>query len=76
MVREIADLARRAERAGKRLPVLALDTEIAFASAAERAAFTEELTGAVTALVSRYHRAGGRPHRLLVAAHPLPKEAS
>jgi DNA-binding transcriptional ArsR family regulator len=76
MVREIADLARRAERAGKRLPVLALDTEIAFASAAERAAFTEELTGAVTALVSRYHHAGGRPHRLLVAAHPLPKEAS
>jgi hypothetical protein len=76
MVREIADLARRAERTGKRLPVLALDTEIGFASAAERAAFTEELTGAVTALVSRYHHPGGRPHRLVVAAHPVAKEAS
>jgi DNA-binding transcriptional ArsR family regulator len=75
MVREIADLARRAERTGKRLPVLALDTEIRFASPADRAAFTDELTGAVTALVSRHHDPGGRPHRLVVAAHPLPKEA-
>jgi DNA-binding transcriptional ArsR family regulator len=76
IVREVARLARRAERTGKRLPVLALDTEIRFRSGAERAAFTEELTGAVTALVSRYHDAaapGGRSHRLLVAAHPLPQ---
>src|SRR5918992_5808699 len=76
MVREVAGLARRAERTGKRLPVLALDTEIRFRSAAERAAFTDELTGAVTALVSRYHddaAPGGRTHRLLVAAHPLPQ---
>jgi hypothetical protein len=31
----------------------------------------------VTALVSRYHDESapeGRPHRLVVAAHPLPKE--
>ena len=75
MVREISALAR-AERTGKRLPVLALDTEIQFASAADRAAFTDELTGAVTALVSRYHDPGGRPHRLVVAAHPLPQESS
>ena len=74
MVREVADLARRAEQTGKRLPVLALDTEISFAGPAERAAFTEELTSAVTALVSRYHDAGGRPHRLVVAAHPVPQE--
>jgi DNA-binding transcriptional ArsR family regulator len=76
VVREVAGLARRAERTGKRLPVLALDTEIRFRTAAERAAFTEELTRAVTALVSRYHDAGapgGRSHRLLVAAHPLPQ---
>jgi hypothetical protein len=55
--------------------VLALDTEIRFATAAERAAFSDELTGAVTALISRYHDPGGRPYRLVVAAHPLPKEA-
>jgi DNA-binding transcriptional ArsR family regulator len=76
IVREVAGLARRAERTGQRLPVLALDTEIRFRSAAERAAFTDELTAAVTGLVSRYHdhaAPGGRSHRLLVAAHPLPK---
>ena len=76
MVREIADLARTAERTGKRLATLSLDTEIRFASAADRAAFADELTGAVTALVSRYHDPGGRPHRLVVAAHPLPQETS
>ena len=76
VVREVAGLARRAERSGKRLPVLALDTEIRFRSAAERAAFTDELTAAVTGLVSRYHDGaapGGRSHRLVVAAHPLPR---
>jgi DNA-binding transcriptional ArsR family regulator len=76
IVREVAGLARRAERTGKRLPVLALDTEIRFRSATERAAFTDELTAAVTGLVSRYHDAsapGGRSHRLVVAGHPLPR---
>jgi DNA-binding transcriptional ArsR family regulator len=76
LVREVAGLARRAERTGKRLPVLAIDTEIRFRSAAERAVFTDELAAAVTGLVSRYHDAaapGGRSHRLLVAAHPLPQ---
>lgn len=76
IVREVADLERRADEKEKRLATLALDTEIRFRSAAERAAFTEELTTAVTALVSRYHDASapdGRSHRLLIAAHPLPK---
>jgi DNA-binding transcriptional ArsR family regulator len=75
IVREVADLARRAEQAGKRLPTLALDTEIRFRSSAERAAFTDELASAVTALVSRYHdesAPGGRRQRLIVAAHPFP----
>jgi len=75
IVREVGDLARRADETDKRLPTLALDTEIRFRSAAERAAFTDELAAAVTALVARYHDAsapGGRPHRLVVAAHPLP----
>jgi len=75
LVREVSGLARGAERAGKRLPLLALDTEVCFASAADRAAFTDELAAAVTGLVARYHdeRApGGRWHRLVVAAHPIP----
>jgi DNA-binding transcriptional ArsR family regulator len=76
IVREVGLLARRAEQAEKRLPTLALDAEIRFRSAAERAAFTDDLAAAVAALVSRYHdesAAGGRRHRLVVAAHPLPQ---
>ena len=75
VVREVAELARRAEREDKRLATLALDAEIRFRSPAERAAFTRELGAAVAALVSRYHdpdAPDGRPHRLVVAAHPLP----
>lgn len=75
IVREVADLARRADEADKRLPTLAIDAEIRFRSPGERAAFTDELASAVAALVARYHDAaapGGRPHRLMVAAHPIP----
>ena len=77
VVREVADLARRAEREGKRLPTLAIDAELRFRSPAERAAFTQELAAAVDDLVRRYHdpdAPGGRPHRLVVAAHPVPPE--
>jgi DNA-binding transcriptional ArsR family regulator len=75
VVREVGDLLRRAREAGKRLPTLSLDIEIRFRSAADRARFSNELTGAVTALVARYHdesAKGGRSHRLVVVAHPLP----
>ncbi|HEY6776655.1 MAG TPA: hypothetical protein VI122_09105, partial [Thermoleophilaceae bacterium] len=76
IVREVGELARRAEKTQKRLPTLALDAEIRFRSSTERAAFTDELAAAATALVSRYHdesSPGGRRHRLVVAAHPLPR---
>ena len=73
VVREVGALARKADAAGRRLPTLAIDTEIRFRSAADRAAFADELTAAVLDLVARYHHDGGRPHRLVVAAHPKPK---
>ena len=75
VVREVGDLSRRAREAGKGLATLSVDTEVRFRSAAERAAFTSELTEAVTRLVSKYHDAstpGGRSHRLVLMAHPLP----
>jgi DNA-binding transcriptional ArsR family regulator len=78
MVREVADLLRRAKKAGKRLATLAVDTEVRFRSPADRAAFTSELADAITKLVSKYHDAsapGGRAHRLIVVAHPLPQKA-
>jgi DNA-binding transcriptional ArsR family regulator len=77
IVREVSDLLRRSRKIGKRLPTLSLDTEIRFRSAADRAAFSNDLAEAITKLVSRYHDAsapGGRAHRLVVVAHPLPQE--
>jgi DNA-binding transcriptional ArsR family regulator len=76
IVREVGDLARRAEAAGKRLPTLAIDAEIRLRSPAERAAFTSELAAAVTAIAARYHdpsACDGRSYRLMVGAHPLPR---
>lgn len=77
VVREVSALVRRSEEADKRLATLSIDTEIRFRSPAERAAFTRELTQAVAALAARYHdehAPGGRAHRLVVVAHPLPRE--
>ena len=73
LVRETGALINGAARAGKPVATFALDGEVRFASAADRAAFAEELAGAVTALVSKYHdekAAGGRDHRVIVAIHP------
>jgi len=75
MVGEVAELARGADETGKPLATLAIDTEIRFASATDRAAFTAELTAAVTALAAKYHDQNanrGRWHRVVVAAHPMP----
>jgi len=75
VVDEVVELARRAGRADKTLPTLAIDVDIRFASAADRAEFTSELAEAVRDLASRYHDEAaprGRWHRLLVFAHPRP----
>jgi len=74
IIREVGAFVRRSEELGKRLPTLSLDTVVRFRSAADRAAFSSDLTTAVTTLVSRYHDAsapGGRSHRLVIVAHPL-----
>lgn len=76
VVREVARLSHRAEAEGKRLPTMSIDTQVGFRSAEDRAAFADELTAAVLDLVTRYHHDDGRPHRLVVAAHPTPKEPS
>jgi DNA-binding transcriptional ArsR family regulator len=75
VIDEVSALLRRSRELGKRFATLSLDTEVRFRSAAERAAFTNELTQAVTALVARYHdpgAAGGRAHRVLVLSHAMP----
>ena len=77
VVGEVGDLVRRAKDTGKRLATLAVDAEVRFRSASDRAAFSNELTEAVAKLVSKYHdesAPGGRLHRVTVVAHPLPKK--
>lgn len=78
-VREVGELIAGAAKAGKRVATLTVDGEVRFASAADRAAFADELTGAITALVAKYHddaAPGGRPHRIVVAVHPKTEEKS
>ena len=77
IVREVSSLLRRSEEAKKHLATLSIDTEVRFRSAADRAAFSTDLAEAVMKLVSRYHdeaASGGRAHRLVVVAHPVPLE--
>ena len=76
-MREVAALLAGATKANQPLATLAVDTDIRFASAADRSAFTDELAAAVRSIASKYHdeqAAGGRWHRLVVTAYPTPKE--
>ncbi|MEZ0089098.1 ArsR/SmtB family transcription factor [Streptacidiphilus sp. EB129] len=76
LVRDVGVLITGAARADRRLATFALDGEVRFATAADRAAFVDELTRGVGALVAKYHDAdaeGGRPHRIVVALHPTVK---
>jgi DNA-binding transcriptional ArsR family regulator len=73
LVRDVGQLLTGAAKAGKPLATFAMDGEVRFASAADRAAFARELASTVTALVGKYHdetTAGGRAHRVIVAIHP------
>jgi DNA-binding transcriptional ArsR family regulator len=73
LVSDVGALITGATNAGKRVATFAIDGEVRFASAAERAAFAEELTHAVTGLVAKYHDGaaeGGRKFRVIVAVHP------
>jgi DNA-binding transcriptional ArsR family regulator len=76
LVRDVGQLLTGATKARKRLATFAMDGQIRFASAADRAAFAEELAKAVTGLIGKYHdehARGGRDHRVLVAVHPTLK---
>jgi DNA-binding transcriptional ArsR family regulator len=76
-VREVGEMWAVAREKNKRLATLSIDTAIRFRSPADRAAFTQELSDAVTSLAARYHDESnprGRSYRLVVAAYPKPKE--
>jgi DNA-binding transcriptional ArsR family regulator len=76
LVRDVGELLVGAAKARKRLATFAMDGEVRFASARDRAAFAEELAAAVTSLIGKYHDEsadGGRSHRVIVAVHPSVK---
>jgi DNA-binding transcriptional ArsR family regulator len=70
LVRDVGALLTGATTARQRVATFAMDGEIRFATPADRAAFADELTTTVTALLGKYHSETGRKHRLVVAVHP------
>ena len=78
-ITEISTLDVRARAEHKRIATLAIDSEIRFASAESRAAFTRELSERITELVAKYHdetTADGRRFRLVTVAHPTSDRAA
>ncbi len=73
VVRDLGILRGRADRVGKRLSTFTIETEVRFASAVERDAFTRELSEKVAELAVKYHdeRAPqGRLFRFVLGAYP------
>ena len=73
LISDVGSLVNGAARANKRVATFAMDGEVRFASADDRAAFAQELADAVTGLVAKYHdedAKGGRDHRIVIAIHP------
>ncbi len=77
MLRDVASLRDRADRMGKRVPTLTLQTEVRFAAPETQRAFAEELSAELARLVARYHdeaTPGGRRFRVVLGAYPSPVE--
>ncbi|WP_326549813.1 ArsR/SmtB family transcription factor [Micromonospora sp. NBC_01813] len=73
-IRELTRLLRRADASGERVVTLSLDSELRLASSPQaRAAFADDLTAAVAAVIRRHHLpadAPGDDYRLIVTTHP------
>ncbi|MET7749172.1 helix-turn-helix domain-containing protein [Micromonospora sp. NPDC005367] len=79
LVQDVGSLITGADRAKKRVATFAVDANVRFASATDRAAFAEELAATIGALVARYHdenAPGGREHRVVLALHPSAEPTS
>src|SRR5690349_7865755 len=72
-IRDVSILRQRADKAGKMLATLTLETEIRFADAKARQEFTTELLNLVASLALKFHdekAEGGRGFRLLLGSYP------
>lgn len=73
LVGDVGTLITGADSPKQRLATFAMDGEVTFASAADRAAFAAELAAGTAKLMEKYHSEnapGGRKHRIVVALHP------
>jgi DNA-binding transcriptional ArsR family regulator len=76
-IQELGALQAAAKGVKKRLATLSLESDVRFASAADRNAFSEELTTLVAQLIAKYHDASasrGRDYRFKTGIYPVPKK--
>jgi len=72
-IRDLATVQERAEKSGKRIATMSLQTEVRFANAADRHAFANDLANAVARVVAKYHdenAENGRTYRVVLGAYP------
>ncbi len=72
-IRDLSILRRRAKSARKKLATLSIHSQVRFASARDRAAFSEELSNEIARLVAKYHdedAKGGRRFELTAGFYP------
>ena len=67
---EVARVMEAADAAGVRVRTMKVEQELFFESAEQRAAFLNELSAAISEVISRHHAARGRPFRLLLGCYP------
>lgn len=70
---ELAVLRERADKTGKKLATLSLDTQVRFKSPEDQSAFAQDLTEALSRLTAKYHdeqAEDGRQFRMVVGVYP------
>jgi len=73
-IRDVSILRSRADKAGKKIATLTVETEVRFADPKARQEFAEELVNTVARLATKYHREDakdGRSFRFLVGGYPI-----
>jgi hypothetical protein len=72
--KELSESWRKADARGAALPLLSLDTEFGFASAADRSRFAQALSNAITKVVADHtvapSRGGDGRYRLILGCYP------
>ena len=78
VISDVSEQRTAAERGGKRVATLTIESEVRFATPAAQRQFADELTTAVAALVAKHHddeTPGGRRFRVVVGSYPAPSTA-